>query len=377
MNEKRFSVLIVLIIVLIINLSPKFFDKYKRQGYFTQNFVKGEVIEIIEENIMRDPVVENRFRGNQEIMVRMLEGDEEGQEYKVYNSLGSLSNNYLRLKDKGIYTIRETGGKKVAWHYNLKRDNYLYILGAIFIGGLLLFGRLKGLKSLLALCFTGTIIIWVLIPLIFAGYSPIITSVVLMGIVTFVSFILIGGFEKKSYAAIIGTVAGITLGGILTLLFGMIMDLSGINMTGGEQILYMAETYNIKVKGLLFTSILIASLGAIMDVAMSIASSASEIYEKHPKIGRGELFRSLMNIGRDIMGTMTNTLILAFAGSSLPTIMMIWGYDMQYQQFINIPAISIEIMQGLTGSIGIIATVPLTAFVSTLLINKTNREEQL
>lgn len=375
MNENKFSILIVLLTILIINFSPKFFTKYKNEGYFTQEFVKGEVVEILEENIMKDPIIEDRYRGSQEIMVKILEGEDKNKKYKVYNSLGSLSNSYLRLEDKGIFTIRETKKEKVAWFYNPKRDNYLYILGGIFVGALLLFGRLKGIKSLLALCFTGVVIIWLLIPLIFAGYSPVISSVILMGVVTFVSFILIGGFERKSYSAIIGTVAGITLAGVLTLLFGKIMNLSGINMSGGEQLLYIADNYNIKIKGLLFTSILIASLGAIMDVAMSIASSANEIYEKHPSITKKELFISLMNIGRDVMGTMTNTLILAFVGSSLPTIMMIWGYDMQYQQFINIPAISIEIMQGLTGSIGIIATVPLTAFISTLLIKEKNGEE--
>lgn len=375
MNENKFSILIVLLTILIINFSPKFFTRYKNEGYFTQEFVKGEVVEILEENIMKDPIIEDRYRGSQEIMVKILEGEDKNKKYKVYNSLGSLSNSYLRLEDKGIFTIRETKKEKVAWFYNPKRDNYLYILGGIFVGALLLFGRLKGIKSLLALCFTGVVIIWLLIPLIFAGYSPVISSVILMGVVTFVSFILIGGFERKSYSAIIGTVAGITLAGVLTLLFGKIMNLSGINMSGGEQLLYIADNYNIKIKGLLFTSILIASLGAIMDVAMSIASSANEIYEKHPSITKKELFISLMNIGRDVMGTMTNTLILAFVGSSLPTIMMIWGYDMQYQQFINIPAISIEIMQGLTGSIGIIATVPLTAFISTLLIKEKNGEE--
>ncbi len=376
MKNRVFSFFTVFTIVCIITISPKLSHGFKNKGYFNQEFVRGQVVEIVEENIMRDPIIEDRYRGSQEVMVKMLEGEDKGKEYRVYNSLGSLSNNYVRVGDKGIFTIRETKGRKVAWYFNPKRDNYLYILGGIFAAGLLIFGRLKGIKSLLALTFTGTMVIGVLIPMIFAGYSPVIWSVVVMAVVTLVSFILIGGFERKTYSAIIGTVAGITLAGILTLTFGSIMNLSGINMSGGEQLLYIAENYNIKIKGLLFASILIASLGAIMDVAMSIASSANEIYEKNPEIGGGELFVSLMNIGRDVMGTMTNTLILAFAGSSLPTIMMIWGYDMQYQQFINIPAISIEIMQGLAGSIGIIATVPLTALVSTLFIKRDNREEK-
>ncbi|MEG0729990.1 MAG: YibE/F family protein [Cetobacterium sp.] len=111
-----------------------------------------------------------------------------------------------------------------------------------------------------------------------------------------------------------------------------------------------------------------------MDVAMSIASSTNELYEHQRDISMGQLFISSMNIGKDIMGTMVNTLILAFAGSSLPMIMMIWGYDMSYNQFINIPSIAIEITNGLAGSIGIIATVPFTAAISIMFIKREKRE---
>lgn len=107
-----------------------------------------------------------------------------------------------------------------------------------------------------------------------------------------------------------------------------------------------------------------------MDVSMSIASSVNEIYENNPMLTGKQLFISAMNIGRDIMGTMVNTLILAFAGGALPTMMMIWGYNMEYSQFINIPTIVIEIVNALAGSIGIIATVPLTGAISILLINR-------
>ncbi|MGL6166848.1 MAG: YibE/F family protein, partial [Fusobacteriaceae bacterium] len=117
------------------------------------------------------------------------------------------------------------------------------------------------------------------------------------------------------------------------------------------------------------------SLGAVMDVAMSIASSANELYENNKDIENKQLFISVMNIGKDIMGTMVNTLILAFTGSSLPMIMMIWGYNMNYNQFINIPAIAIEVMNALAGSIGIISTVPFTALVSIILINKKRGEK--
>lgn len=141
-------------------------------------------------------------------------------------------------------------------------------------------------------------------------------------------------------------------------------------MEAGEQLLNIAPDYNIKLSGILFSSILIASLGAVMDVSMSMASSMQEIFLANPKISSKDLFLSGLNVGRDITGTMSNTLILAFAGSSLPLIMMIWAYGMSIRQFMNIPRIVIEIMHGLSGSIGIIASVPCTAIVSIFLLKK-------
>ncbi len=374
-KDRFLLIFVILSIIGIIKITPNFSKQHKNLNYFRQEFVEGKVVKILSQNLMKDPVIKDRYRGNQEIIVKLLEGDEKGKEYKVYNSLGSLSNTYLKVGDRAVFTVREKDNKKVVWFFNLKRDRLLYILGSLFALGLLIFGRMKGIQSLLALCFTGTIIIWGLIPIIFAGYSPILWSVILMGIVTVISFLLIGGFERKTYVAILGTIGGIIIAGLLTLIFGGLMSLSGINMSGGEQLLYIVENHNIKVKGLLFASILIASLGAIMDVSMSISSAGNELYVKNSDMTMKELFISLMNIGKDIMGTMTNTLILAFTGSSLPLIMMIWGYDMKYQQFINIPAIAIEIMQGLAGSIGIIATVPLTALITIIFIKKENGED--
>ena len=110
--------------------------------------------------------------------------------------------------------------------------------------------------------------------------------------------------------------------------------------------------------------ILISSLGAVMDVAMSIASSCNELYELNPKLTAGQLFRSGMNIGRDAMGTMANTLILAFAGSALNMLILFRAYDYPLLQVLNSDLMAIEILQGVAGSIGIILTVPLVAALS-------------
>ncbi|MEG0069907.1 YibE/F family protein [Cetobacterium sp.] len=374
MKKVILPIVVVLSILLMGIYSPKLTKQYRGGQVFSQEFVEGVVTEVISENLMYDPIMKGKYRGNQTLNVEILEGKDKGKKFQVHNSLSALHNVYATEGLKAIFTIRESEGKTTAWLYNLKRDRAIYFLGAIFIGAVLILGKMKGLKSLLALVFTGSVIIYILIPLLFKGVDPISTSIVLSSLITIVSFLLIGGFDRKTYSAIIGTISGITIAGLISYSFGHIMNLSGLNLSEGQQLLYITRDFKLKIEGLLFVSILIASLGAVMDVAMSISSSVNEIHQHKPNLSSRELFHSAMSIGKDIVGTMINTLILAFAGGSLPLMMMIWGYGMVYQQFINIPAIAIEIVNALAGSIGIIATVPVTAVVSILLIKK-EREE--
>ena len=107
-----------------------------------------------------------------------------------------------------------------------------------------------------------------------------------------------------------------------------------------------------------------------MDVSMSIASTINEINEKSPDLTRKELFKSGINVGRDMMGTMSNTLILAFTGGAISTLITFYSYNMHYNQVINMYSIGIEIMQGISGSLAVIYTVPLVSFISAVLLKK-------
>lgn len=376
MKKKILLLMTILSIFFMGWLSPRFFNDVRSKGIFTQDFVKGRVIKVEKENLMYDPVVKGKFRGSQVLEVKLLEGEYKGKEFRVYNSLDALHNTYATQGLEAIFTVRKDNGKTVVWLYNLDRENKLYFLGAIFIGLVVLLVRLKGVKSILALVFTGAMIVYVLLPLLFTGANPIVVSTIIASIVIIVSFLLIGDFNRKTYSAILGTIFGVLIAGILSFAFGKLMDLNGLNMPSGEQLLYIAKDYKLKVGGLLFVSILISSLGAVMDVAMSISSSVNEIYQHNSNISNKDLFKSAMAIGKDIVGTMINTLILAFAGGSLPLMMMIWGYGMVYRQFINIPTIAIEIVNALAGSIGIITAVPLTAIISIILIKNTNQKRE-
>ena len=325
MQEKVFAGAVLIITVLLCIGMPKISNKLKPESPFTQEFAEGIIEEVLEEDLSPDPVVQGRYRGTQKLRVKILEGKYKNTEFEVYNT-------------------------------------------GLFFAALIILGRGQGLKSALGLVFTCVLIVTVLIPALFAGFPPVPVSIGLVSIMTIVSFILISGFTRKTYTAIAGTVSGITIAGIISAIVSYSAQLSGVNMEGGEQLLNLTPDYNLKLDGLLFTSILIASLGAVMDVSMSIASSMQEILSANPRLSKKELFKSGLTVGKDITGTMSNTLILAFAGSSLPLVMMIWGYGMSFTQFINIPRIVIEIMHGISGSIGIIAAVPCTALVALFIL---------
>lgn len=367
MKFKHLEILVFIFTILVIAGSIFFNNKLKPVSYFEQEFVNGKVVQILKEKIEKDPYVDGRYLGFQKLKVKFLEGEFKNREMLVDNPISKQHNILAKKGMEIVFTVRKAKDKTVIWPYNYKRDRVIYILATLFLLIICILGKLNGIKSLLALFFTGTVIIGILIPLIFRGFEPVPIGIGCSALIIVVSFVLIGGINKKSLSAILGTISGIVIAGILSYSFGKMALLSGVNMEKGEQILYLAKDYGIKVKGLMFISILISSLGAVMDVAMSIASSSFEIKQTDSNLTAKEHFTSLMNIGRDIMGTMTNTLILAFSGSSLTLIMMIWGYNMKYKQFINIPLIGIEAIQGLAGSIGIILTVPVTAAISTIL----------
>ena len=375
MQEKIFTGGVLVITALLCFGMPKISNALKPESPFTQAFAVGIVEEVLEEDLSPDPVVQGRYRGTQKLRVKILEGKYKDKVFEVYNTLSSLHSNFAYKGLKAVFTLRESGGKTAVWLYNLKRDSHVFALLGLFFAALILLGRGQGLKSALGLVFTCVLIVTVLIPALFAGFPPVPVSIGLVSIMTIVSFILISGFTRKTYTAIAGTVSGITIAGIISAIVSYSAQLSGVNMEGGEQLLNLAPDYNLKLDGLLFTSILIASLGAVMDVSMSIASSMQEMLAVNPRLSKKELFRSGLTVGKDITGTMSNTLILAFAGSSLPLVMMIWGYSMSFTQFINIPRIVIEVMHGISGSIGIIAAVPCTALAALFVLRLPARKK--
>lgn len=208
------------------------------------------------------------------------------------------------------------------------------------------------------------------LPMIYKGISPIFAAIVVVVLTTVVTMILIDGVSRKSVTAILGTILGVVVAAVFALLFGKAAGISGYNVSDIEELVYLAEKTDIRIGELLFAGILIAALGAVMDVGMSIASTLNELQEKKEIMSVKELFASGMNVGRDMMGTMSNTLILAFTGGSLNTLVFIYAYDYPYLQIINMYSIGIELMQGLSASMGVVLTVPFTSLIGAWLLGK-------
>ena len=177
---------------------------------------------------------------------------------------------------------------------------------------------------------------------------------------------------SSSQAALAGAAAG-----LFAAAAGTISPINGFNLPEAEELVLRAADQGLQISGLFVSGILVASLGAVMDVAMSISSAIDEIYKQNTSLTRKELFKAGMRVGRDMMGTDSNTLILAFAGSSVSTLLLDYAYDLPYQQIINSNNIGIAIMQGLAGSFGIVLSVPLTVLICTVLFHKNEAVSQV
>ena len=168
----------------------------------------------------------------------------------------------------------------------------------------------------------------------------------------------------------LGTILGVLIAGIFATIFGKITRVTGYNIEDIETMVYVAQNSKLQIGGVLFSGILIASLGAVMDVAVSISSTIEEIHNKKPELTSKELFKSGINVGRDMMGTMSNTLILAFTGGAVNTMILIYAYIMPYLQVVNMYSIGIEVIKGISGTLGIVLTVPLVSLISAKVYGK-------
>ncbi len=360
MNIK--SKLLLLIVFLILPLNVFASNENLSEEFQTDLYV-AKVIEVLEIKEINDTKI-------QTLEIEILSDKYEGSKDTITNTLTGGSNDIELSEGDKINVVATTEGDEVSFYFHsFEKSNYLILLIIIFMLFVIILGKIKGLKALISLIITILLILFGLIPLLLKGYSPVLLSVVTCILSTVLTFVITNGFTKKTLVAIIGVVGGLVLAGLIATIFSSIMHLTGVASESEQMLYYLQLEFEFDFKGLLFAGIIIGALGACMDVAMELTSSLTEIKSHNPKISDKKLIKSGFNIGKDIMGTMVNTLILAYTGSSLSTILLFVGFEKSVSEIINLESISTEIIRAIAGSIGLLASIPITIFVF-ILINK-------
>jgi len=337
-------------------------------------FAKAHVTKLISDEAKAEDWTEGLRIGVQEVYLQIDSGEDRGKLLPAVNYMSVYNNVDLKVGTKVIarLDIDANGRTYIASIPNYNRGPALLGLTVIFVLFLAVFGGKKGIAAILGLAFAIVDIWFLLIPMIRHGINPILSSIVISAVTTAISLVLLNGFSMKTFCATIGCVGGVAMAGAAAALTAVATPINGFNMSEAEELVLRTGGTSLNVSGLLISAILIAALGAVMDVAMTITSAVFEVHQLNPELNRQKLIQSGINIGRDAMGTMANTLILAFAGSALNMLILFRIFDYPYLQIFNSDMMALEIIQGISGSIGIVMTVPLVAFLSAFLCSRKN-----
>ena len=328
----------------------------------------ARVLSVIEDNTVVDENVENQKKGSSELKVKLLTGRYKGDICEVTNYFSALYN--VNVKEGDTVSVRIDTSAEHTYSvsiYNYNRIPLAIGLVVVFFAVLVLMGGKQGLKAFIGLVYTVLVILFVLLPLVYKGFSAIPVTIAVVFVTSAVCFLLIDGIGKKTVSAALGSLAGVLIAAILGAVAAKIGGVTTFQTDEAEALLLVKSTSNLKMSGLFISGILIAAMGAVMDIAMSISSAIEEIHLANEKAGFVDLFKSGMKIGRDAMGTMANTLVLAYVGGALNMMILIYSYGVSFIQLINTDFVAIELIRAIAGSVGIISTVPCVAAIGAYL----------
>jgi uncharacterized membrane protein len=300
---------------------------------------------------------------NQKIQAIIMNGAYKGKIIELNNetSFSQVNDLDLKVNDEIFLSIQDNDKSEItsAKILDLKRDKYIIYIVNIFILLILLIGGYKGFKSL-ASVFVNIIIIFTTIALFSKGYNLLVLSIIASILFIVFSILIVSGKKKKTVSAIVGTLVGTF---ISMLIAGIVIKLNSWNGIHFEEMEFLTHP----PEQIFFIELIIGTLGGIMDIAISISSAIEELYDKNPHIKRKAIIKSAREIGQDIMGTMANTLVFAYLSGSIPTILLLLRNGLPITYIINLN-LSLEFVRALTGSIGIVLSIPITIFTSIIIL---------
>ena len=376
MQKKWISVLVLAVVTamlagLFIIAHPKEAPAPEAAEYM--EYENAVVEQILSDSTETDPVSENHYRGNQNLIVLVKTGQYAGQQMMADNTVGPIYGTPMEVGDRvtvGLSTYSDGTVRCYVYEYN-RFPGLLLVVGAFLLVTVLVGGKV-GIKSLLSLGLTVAALIFILLPLLLRGWPTIPTTFLISVLVTAATFVILGGVDQKTVCACLGTLAGIALATVFGLMAQSLLRIDGYRQEYAEALLQLRQTEEsmIGITGLVTAGVIVSALGAVMDVAMSISSAIQELTRVNPDLTARDLMRSGMNIGRDMVGTMTNTLILAILGSGLTLVVYIYSLGLQPWQLLSSSYMSLEAISAVASSIGVMLAVPLTAAICAFTFGK-------
>lgn len=364
LKENKVVLIIMILTMLFSLLFNKFYKKeYSRVNNSANYYISAKVTKVKSNTLTYDEKLKLNL-GQQNIEVEFLEGKHKGERVEINNYVTAVHNVVVKEGTKIIVNADEPENIEPYYTvYQYDRSFGMILFISILCLAVIFIGKGKGVKSIIGLAYSLYLIIYVLLPTVFSGYPPLLMTVLVIALSTVVTLLLLNGHSIKTYSAILSTISGVLLSSLCFYFMSFLLHIDGFSSEEAESLILISAETGLSIKDIMFAGILISSLGAIMDVAMSITSSLFEIRTHKPDITTKELFHSGLEIGKDMIGTMTNTLILAFAGSAFVSLLVLFSFNVDVKQLMNSNYITIEFAQGITGTLGIVLTVPIASML--------------
>lgn len=364
---QRILAIFVCLVTAVLAVMPSVSVSFQSLVSDTVSYIPGTVLEVVEEELTPSDLKGGPQLGEQTLTIELKDGSQITLTNYLTNTHNILAREGMRV------VVCVDAPENVEPYYTLyqyDRSVGLGVVVAIFLLLMLLVGGEKGFYATLALAFSLVFLLKITVPVIYSGGSPILAGLAMVLVSTAVTVFLIYGLSPRGVLGIGVVLAGEFVACGLFLLFSLLLHLSGFKSSDAENLLVAAQNTGLDISTVLFAATMIASLGAVMDVAVSLLSALWEVRLADPDItGRG-LWRAGLRMGRDMIGTMSNTLIFAFAGGSLTTLLVLMTYGTDPVQLLHSDYIALELAHGLCGTCAVILTVPLASLVSAAVYPK-------
>lgn len=331
----------------------------------TGQFYDGRVVETAESC---ESVPEDMDLACRTITVRLLEGPDRGVRVDL-EFPESVSTPELGRGDTIVLSHDPDAREGFEYRFaDRQRKPTLFWLGALFAVAVVVLGRLRGLAALGGLAASLVVLIGFALPAIIDGRSPVAVAIVAAAAISFLALYLAHGFTAMTTVALLGTLGSLVLTAVLAVVFVQLAEFSGL--ASEESTFLAAAAGSIDLRGLLLAGVVIGALGAVDDMTVTQASAVWELRAANPELAGGGLYAAAFRIGRDHVASTVNTLVLAYAGASMPLLVLFVLSEQSLTSVANSEVVAVEIVRTLVGSIGLVASVPLTTWLAALAVGR-------